>query len=93
VQDLLARTGLIGKGKVHAFVELHIEQGPELEAKVRLPHVICRTTICAHSSLHNAYANAAAADRQLDFGGAHVPTGFPLLNALAPPRHTGRTKS
>lgn len=34
-QDILARTRLIGKGKVHAFAELHIEQGPELEDKVR----------------------------------------------------------
>lgn len=33
-QDILARTDLVGKGRVHAFVELHIEQGPELEAKV-----------------------------------------------------------
>ncbi len=33
-QDILDRTKLIDTGKVHAFVELHIEQGPELEAKV-----------------------------------------------------------
>lgn len=33
-QDILGRTKLIDTGKVHAFVELHIEQGPELETKV-----------------------------------------------------------
>ena len=33
-QDVLKRTRLVGGAKVHAFVELHIEQGPELEAKV-----------------------------------------------------------
>jgi hypothetical protein len=35
-QDILGRTKLIGTGKVHAFIELHIEQAPDLENKVRL---------------------------------------------------------
>lgn len=32
-QDILGRTKLIGTGKVHSFVELHIEQAPDLENK------------------------------------------------------------
>lgn len=36
MQDILKRTRLVGSRKVHSFVELHIEQGPELEAKVRV---------------------------------------------------------